>query len=274
MVFEINDTTFYIAPIGNFKIDSLVSKYNIFILSRPYTPIRKNIKELNDHYYYVPDTTKPYSCDTNYQRTNQLDYLAPRISFFIDYINKKHATSGNKTVIIGHSQGMMEASKIGVLNKSITHNVMLSSNPYGRIQGQLLGNRIAFIKNEIDSAEYVENRNHSYEYWNYVIADTNQFNGYGDPNKTTLSFSTSIIPDLLQSEAKMFIAMGSEDAGSMILDLIPLDFIREKKEIPTLKIYEGLDHNFFPKKEDGSPDYENGKWNDVVLEIYKWLEEN
>lgn len=274
LIFEINDTTFHLASIANFKIDSLVSKYNIFIISRPFTPIRKNIKDLNKQYYYVPDKTKPYSCDSNYLNTNYLEYLAPRISFFINYANKKYETLENKTVIIGHSQGMIEASKVGMMNKNVTHNVMLSSNPTGRIQGALLENRIAFIKNEIDFAQYVENKNHFYEYYKYVIDDTNKISRFGDPNKTTRSFSNSIIPDLLQTNAKMFIGVGSLDAGSIMLDLIPLDFIKAKKEVPTIKIYEGLDHNFFQKKEDGTPDYENGKWNDVMLEVYEWLETN
>lgn len=274
LIFEINDSTYHIVPISNFRLDSLVSKFNIFIISKPFTPICKKINELNDHYKYAPDLNNPYCYDSNYMKTDYLEYTATRISFFINYINKKHSVSGGKTVLIGHSQGMREASKVGAINKNITHNVMLSSNPTGRIQESILANRIAFIKNEIDSAEYIKNRNHIYEFWNDVITDTTDLGCYKGSHKTTRSFSSDMTPDLLKSNAKMFIAMGSEDAGSMMLDLMPLDFIREKKEIPTLKIYEGLDHNFFPKDKEGNPDYQNGKWNDVMLEVYEWLENN
>lgn len=274
IIFDINDSTSVITPLSNFRIKGLIKKYNIFIISRPFTPLRKSIKELNSQYLYAPNLDDPFCYDTNYQKSNYLDYSAKRISYFIDKVQEKHKSNSKELILIGHSQGAIEAAKVSVMNKKVTMCVLLSTNPFGRIKDVLLSNRIQFEAGKIDSLQYVEEKNKTYQYWQEVIKNPEEISCYGDPSKTTISFSQSMIPNLLETDAKIYFGIGSLDAGSYLVDLIPLYFIENKKQIPTIKIYQGLDHNFFPIQANGTPDYKNGKWGFVMDDILKWIDSN
>ena len=189
-------------------------------------------------------------------------------------MKKKYKTKNKNIVLLGHSQGAIEAAKVASINNKITVNILLGANTFGRIQSALLSNRVAYVKGVIDSSEYVTERNRAYEYWKETVSNPEVYSCFGDPSKTEISFSKSIVPDLLNSNAKVFLGVGSLEASSYLVDMIPLYFIERKKEIPTIKIYEGLDHNFFPLLKNGEPDYRNGKWSIVMDDIINWFELN
>lgn len=270
IIFDLDDSTTVVTALSNFPINDLIDHFNVFVISKPYTPLRVTMQELNQQYLYAPDLNNPNCFDTNYQRTNNLEYCSKRISFFIDYVFKKYEFNENGFLLIGHSQGAIEAARVSRINKNVDFCAILSTNYLGRIQEQVLRNRWEFSSGLKDSATYINNLQEIYTNWENIVNNPRILSCTGDPSLTTLSFSQSILDDVLLADAKFFFGIGSLDIGSSNVDLIPIYFIKEKKEIPEIKIYEGLEHNFFPLTETGMPDYSNGRWNQVISDIIKW----
>jgi hypothetical protein len=270
IIFDVDDSTSVVTALSSFPIDDLINHFNVFVISKPYTPLRVSMGELNQQYLYVPDLNNPNCFDTNYQRTNNLEYCSERISYFIDYIHKQYEFDQNGFSLIGHSQGAIEAARVSRINRNVDYCAILSTNYLGRIQDRVMRNRWEFNLGLKDSATYTNDRQAIYADWEYIVNNPANLSCTGDPNQTTYSFSQSILDDVLSSDAKFFFGIGSLDMGSSIADLIPIYFIQKKKERPKVKIYEGLEHNFFPLTETGMQDYSNCKWPEVISDINNW----
>jgi len=87
------------------------------------------------------------------------------------------------------------------------------------------------------------------------------------------SFSVSSISELSNLEIPVHIAFGSLDDVAEYCDLLPLYFLETNKTNYVLKRYPNLDHNFFPLDENFQPDYNNGKWIEVMNSFIEWTVE-
>lgn len=84
------------------------------------------------------------------------------------------------------------------------------------------------------------------------------------------SCSEPIINDWLSFDKPIYLAYGTNDITSDLCDLIPLFFIREKKENLTYKRYLNLEHNFFEVDNEGSVNHEKPRWKDVMNDFLIW----
>lgn len=83
-------------------------------------------------------------------------------------------------------------------------------------------------------------------------------------------FFCSLIDDWLTFNKPIYIAYGTNDIASELCDLVPLYFIREKKQNLTYKRYLNSEHNFFQIDENGKPDHRNPKWVEVMNNFIDW----
>nr|WP_252732520.1 dienelactone hydrolase family protein [Cellulophaga baltica] len=77
----------------------------------------------------------------------------------------------------------------------------------------------------------------------------------------------------MKIEIPIFVAIGSKDQAVPVESayLIPIEFIRQKKEKLTFKVYPALDHGFERELENG--EFED-HWNDVFQDFLNWVNSN
>ncbi|WP_103864907.1 dienelactone hydrolase family protein [Aquimarina sp. I32.4] len=98
--------------------------------------------------------------------------------------------------------------------------------------------------------KFWEGKNNSYNRWSH--------------------FSEPPIDNLLQINKPIFVAIGTKDQAVPIEStyLIPIEFIRHKKNNLTFKTYLNLDHGF-------GKELKNGKfeehWNDIFKDFLEWV---
>lgn len=68
----------------------------------------------------------------------------------------------------------------------------------------------------------------------------------------------------------IYITYGTKDLGALGCDILPLEFERHSKTNYRVKAYPGLGHNFEEVGPDGTSDYENMYWDDVMAAFVKW----
>jgi dienelactone hydrolase len=69
----------------------------------------------------------------------------------------------------------------------------------------------------------------------------------------------------------VLVTYGTKDWGLPYNDFLRVDLIRRHKNNFTFKAYIGTEHNFFPLKADGQPNYDIFNWDKVASDWLKWL---
>lgn len=248
-----------------FDIDSLCEDFHLAIIGKPSIPVIAHIKELNSDMTFFDPITKKFP--NNYSKKNYLNFYVVRNITAIKFLQNLPFISNNKLVVAGHSEGSTIAAKLALKCKKITHLIYASGNPLGRIQS---------IINQSRMKETEEKNSQSAEanflYWQYVVKNKNSFNdSLGDSFKTTYDFSYPPIRYLIQLKIPVYICYGTKDYAAPFNDYFRAEIIRQQKVNFTFKAYFGLEHNFFPVKENGEIDYSKFNWDSVMLDWAKWL---
>ena len=248
-----------------FTTDTLLNKFHVAIISKPYIDLIIERENLNRDYFYLD---KNNLVPKKYAERNNLTYYVGRNIAVIRFLEKKNYILREKLIIAGHSEGATIASKLASINSKITHLIYSGGNPFGRIT-TMIGQ---FRKIETDSLPYAESR---FSLWSRVLKDSNSLDfSDGDTNKSLYEFSKPPIEYLQKLKIPVYVTYGSLDWCAPFNDYFRIKTITENRINFTFKAYVGTEHNFFPLKANGETNFEVYNWNKVVYDWIDWIEQN
>lgn len=252
---------------GAFPFDPTVflKDFHLVIVSKPFVPLVADVKSL-DNNFCIQDTLllKKYS------QKNLPDYYVKRNLFVLKKLEKETWVKTGKLVAAGHSEGSSIAARMAVADKKITHLIYSGGNPYGRILSIIQQARSH--DNYGDTLSYGEQE---FAYWKEVVANKNEMNfNNGDSHKTTYDFSEPLHDKISLLKIPVLISYGTRDWSAPYNDLMRIEFIRQDKQNIQFKAYPGTEHNYFPLKESGKPDYDQFNWDKVAKDWSDWLKKN
>ena len=244
-----------------------------------------DLDRIPNDYIFVLISKKgvPFSADKNTYKPNQnffknesLNYRVWQGDNVIRDLTKKWVKKPKKIVIIGHSEGSDVVAKLGHKNDKITHIGYWA----GGANTQYYDFAI-FIQKEVQSGKKTqEEANKSLD---SLFIDIKNIEN--DPNSTEKSwldnpyrrwsqFTEPAIDNLLKIDKPLFVAVAGMDESVPIEStlLIPIEFIRHKKDNLNFKIYPEYNHSFAkpPKSEKEEWSWE---WMNVFEDFMEWVED-
>jgi dienelactone hydrolase len=242
-----------------FNEESLLGKYHLVVVGKPYIPLACDVKSLGQNMVYLDEEGK---FPKEYSDRNFLSYYVNRNIEVIKFLQEQDWVSKTQLVVAGHSEGSTIAAKMASVFPAITRLIYSGGNPAGRILSVIQQDRSI----ETDSTKYAEEE---IAYWQRVVEDKDGMDtSYGDTNKATYEFSYPPYEYLVQLDIPVLVCYGTKDWCAPYVD-----FIRKGKKNVQFNAYIGTEHNFFPLKENGRPDYDVFNWDKVANDWRIWLNE-
>jgi len=261
---------FFGGGVSNFDYKKIAKDYHLVIISMPYTPLIGKKENLNSRFQYIPNMDEPNSFDEDYVNADYLDNYVRRGLKVLRYLKEQEYVDPSKLIVAGGSQGTKIATKLALANQDITNIGLFSPNPFGRLDQRIRSLRLEAQLGNISWETADSLMNDRYEFAKEV-SNPDSIKAY-PYLKAWESFSEILYDDWLSLDIPIYLAYGTEDRTSDLCDIVPLFFIQNEKDNLTLNRCLGLDHNFFPKGEDGRPDYNNGQWSKVVDDFLDSIE--
>jgi dienelactone hydrolase len=252
-----------------FNTDSIIEKYHLLIVSKPYIPVMVHIKTLSPSNFnnYVDSTGK---CPQDYSDRNLLSYYAQRNIEIIKYLSKQKWVSTTRLVVAGHSEGSTVAAKMASECNKITHLIYSGGNPMGRIMSIIEENRAK--ETDTDTTRFGEEM---IKYWEETVKNKNDMDAsHGDTYKATFEFSYPSIKHLEKLKIPVLVSYGTKDWSAPFNDFLRVEMIRQGKRNFTFNAYVGTEHNFYPVMENNKPNRNIYNWNRVAYDWLKWLNKN
>ena len=266
----INEKGPFISNVGGFDYKAISRKYHIIIISKPYTPIIKNLNELNNACAYVPDVSKPDMFDERYLERNYLEYHVDQMNTVIDFLKNQTWVDKDRIILMGHSQGAHVVAHVAMNNQNIQALGYFGGNVMGRFSQMINQAQNLAKKGKISAEEAQAQTNNWYEFWRTVGRHTNWPYSTGDPPHTWKSFSQQYIDNFVQIKAPMFIAYGTEDPGSQQCVMLPIYLELAGKTNYVIRPFIGCGHDFEEILPDGTQNYDKWYWNILMDEFIRW----
>jgi esterase/lipase len=222
------------------------------------------------------DLNKQYKPGKNFYENEGLDYRVWQGDKVINNITKQLIKNPTKVVIIGHSEGSDVVAKLGHKNKKVTHIGFWAGGGNTQYYDFAL-----FIQKDVQSGKIPqEEANKSLDSLFIEIKNIES-----DPNNTEkqwlgnsyrrwTKFTEPSIDNLIKVTKPIFVAIAGKDESVPMESslLIPIEFIRSKKDNLTFKIYPEYNHSFaIPLKSED----EEWSWEfmNVFEDFMKWVEQ-
>ena len=268
---EINKRGEFIVAVNNFDYRMVAEKYNIIIISMPHTPIVADSSQVNPHFAYVPDISKPYHYDMRYLEDNYLEKYVERGNAVIQFLRERTWVDKNRIILLGHSQGSHVAANLAAQNPDINALGYFSGNVLGRFSERIFQERDAAKTGRITEEAAQSNIEILYQWWQKlcrgISTDTQT-----DPAHTWKSFSKSGIECLTSLQMPVYITYGTKDSGAQLCDILPIYFELAGKTNYKLRPFIGCGHNFEEISLDGRSNWDKMYWDKAVKEFISWCE--
>ncbi|MFV5692278.1 dienelactone hydrolase family protein [Flavobacterium sp. LT1R49] len=205
-----------------------------------------------------------------FYENESLEYRANQANEVLKYLIRNLVKKPKKIIAIGHSEGSDVAAKLGTINKDLTHIGFWSGDGNTQYYDFTL-----FIRKEIQKGTLTENQgkvkmDSLLNQLKEIEADENSISKFweGHTFRRWTKFSEAAIDNLLQIKIPIFVTACGKDESVPIEStyLIPIEFIRHKKNNLTFKVYPDYDHSFIIWQKN-KPEYH---WMDVFEEFMKW----
>jgi hypothetical protein len=243
-------------------------------------------KLLNEKYYYVviPYPTIPFYSDvevepsSTYLESANLNYFSKINSAVIDYLVKQEWIDNKKIIISGASSGSDIATKVATINKNVSHLACFAGCGLTQMYNFIVDIRKQIRTNEISEKDGQKEIIELYSSFKDIFDDPTSVNKFWGGHTFKLwhsFFSNPPLNNLLKVNIPIYYSKGTEDVNSCIegTDIIPLEFIRSKKNNLTYKAWFGCDHYFQKKLLDSQGnDKVISLVNDVVDDFILWLD--
>lgn len=250
-----------------------------------YSSVPFDLDRISDDYVFVLISKKgvPFSADKDSYKPSQIFYNNESLNYrvwqgdeVIKDLIKKFIKTPKKVVIIGHSEGSDVVAKLGYKNKKITHIGYWAGGANTQYYDFAL-----FIQKDVQSGKITQiEANKSLD-----TLFTDIKNIEDDPNNSKKQwlgnsyrrwsqFTEPSIDNLLKIDKPLFVAVAGKDESVPVESslLIPIEFIRHKKDNLTFKIYPDYNHSFAkpPKSEKDEWSWE---FMNVFEDFMKWVEQ-
>lgn len=245
-----------------FDLDRIPNDYIFVLISK------KGVPFSSDKNAYVPSQT--------FYKNESLNYRVWQSDKVIHDITKKLIKKPNKIVVIGHSEGSDVVAKLGHKNKKITHIGYWAGGANTQYYDFAL-----FIQKEVQNGKTTQTEaNKSLDSLftdiKNIENDPNNVEKQwlGNPYRRWAQFTEPPIDNLLKINKPLFVAVAGKDESVPIESslLIPIEFIRHKKDNLTFKIYPDYNHSFAKP-----PKSENEEWSWEFMNVFddfmKWVEQ-
>lgn len=249
------------------ELQNYKDKFHVIFVNKPSVPLFDTVQGINGNYSY------PVS--ENFKQKYSLEWRAEAASLIINKAVKLLPVDKSKILVIGHSQGGQVAPKVALINKKVTHVVLLNSNSLNHLYDFTLQERLASFKGEQSFEQTQQNIDSLFSDYSKIFSDPN--------NKTKLwndetyfrwaSFSDETpLENMLKLKIPIYVVAGGKDLwGSFIMntDYVQIEFLRQRKTNLTYKVYANANH--FLQDEI----IENGKTNYINIKpkIFKDIDE-
>ncbi len=245
-----------------FDLDKIPNDYVFVIISKKGVPFSSDDKD------YLPNSI--------FYENESLDYRVWQGDQVIKDIIKKMIKKPSKVVIIGHSEGADVVAKLGHKNKHVTHIGYWAGGGNSQYYDFAL-----FIQKEVQ-AGYISQLDAStrldslFSNIKSIEKDPTNIKKFwlGNSYRRWANFSEPSIDNLLKIDKPLFVAVAGKDESVPIEAslLIPIEFIRHKKDNLVFKIYPDYNHSFAIPPHNNN---EKGKqcFMDVFEEFVKFVEQ-
>lgn len=244
-----------------------------------------DLDRISDDYVFVLISKKgvPFSADKDSYKPSQIFYNNESLNYrvcqgdeVIKDLIKKFIKNPKKVVIIGHSEGSDVVAKLGYKNKKITHIGYWAGGANTQYYDFAL-----FIQKDVQSGKITQteaNKSLDSLFTDIKNIENDPYNSerqwLGHPYRRWTQFTEPSIDNLLKINKPLFVAVAGKDESVPIESslLIPIEFIRHKKENLTFKIYPEYNHSFAkpPKSEKDEWSWE---FMNVFEDFMKWVEQ-
>jgi hypothetical protein len=254
--------------------DHEVDYYSIMI-AKPGVPLVVEDSYL-DTLFSTRNKPKTAMYPAKYQSHNYLDYYVRQTNAVFQFILKQPWADSKRVVLAGGSEGYHVAIKTAYTNHQITHLIVSSGGLEGRHQSIIRTERTKGYTGEYTQEEAQRRVEGLQKEWLEICKDSlNATSIYGDPNRTTYSFSHGLNLDyLLALTIPICVIFGTADVGSTSNDILPLEFARRGKTNLTLKAYPNHDHTYYKLTYDANGKVIDKVYNGVAVEkdYFAWLQ--
>ncbi len=249
------------------EIQKYKDKYHVILVNKPDVPLFDTVQGENGNYSY------PIS--NEYKEKYSLEWRAEAASLIINQAIKLLPTDMSKIVVIGHSQGGQVAPKVAVLNKKVTHLVLLNANSLNHLYDFVLQERLLAFKGEQTFDKTQENVDSLFADYKRIFNDPESKTKmwYDETYFRWASFSDETpLENMLKLKIPIYVMAGGKDLwGSFIMntDYVQIEFLRFKKTNLTYKVYPNANHFLQNEME------ENGKtiYTDLKPTVFSEIDE-
>jgi len=256
-------------PLGNFDLKNMCKHYHVVVISMPETPVVVGPDHLTPWYAYTPDTSRANAMLDEFLLADNLENYVNRANKVLSFLSKQKWVDNSRLVAAGHSQGSRIVAQLAATNPKITHAGLFGFSALGRVHERVWLNYKEAMKGSVSWDELDKMQQQQYEFQQQIVADKGEDIGLV-PWK---SFKGIGFEGLAKIKTPLYIAYGTEDKCAFLNELIPLYFIDAGKTNYEVKRYPNLEHNYFPVV-NGQPDYEHGKWAEVMNQFVAWALKN
>ncbi|WP_312921929.1 alpha/beta hydrolase [Empedobacter brevis] len=252
-----------------------------------YTSIKNqvpfNLDKIPENYAFVVVSKKciPFSTeDENYKSpacfyaNEGLDYRVWQYNEVLKQLTKKLVKNPKKVLVIGHSEGSDVAAKLGTLNKTITHIGFWAGGANTQYYDFALFIRKKLNEGKIDEQTAKQQLDSVFSQLKEIEANPNSTSKLWIEStyRRWHHFSEPPIENLLKIKVPVFVVHGAKDTSVPVESalLIPVEFIRHKKNNLTFKLYPEYDHSFNKVFENEPEKYES-HWMDVFEDFMEWV---
>ena len=223
-------------------LKSIVQKHqmNLLVVSQPDVHNIEQKSILKDGYL---KTDSNYFPSDKHRAGNNLTNQANRYATVIRFMSE--IMPEPTFYVFGHSQGSRIAPVVAKEFGSIKKLVLAATNPISRSYKRITEARIQYIlgKKSFEEAQAIINKEYKY----FERLHQNKLESPEDVSEHSYGFPT-MVEDMVVLDIPIRFIYGTHDFGtSFDADKLLLEFIRNNKSNLSLKVYEGMDHNFFSK---------------------------
>lgn len=242
-----------------FNLDKIPENFAFVIVSKkclPFSTENENFKA--PKYFYENES---------------LNYRVWQYNEVINRILKNQIKNPKKIIAVGHSEGSDVVAKLGTVNKKITHIGFWSGGGTTQYYDFAL-----FIRKEVSEGK-IDEKTAKQQMDSLFIQikkienepDSISKNWLGNTYQRWSHFSEPPIANLLKIDIPIFAAFGAKDLSVPLESalLIPIEFIRHKKENLTFRVYPDYDHSFNKVPTNENENWES-HWMDVFDEFIDW----
>jgi len=249
------------------------------------TTVPINLEKIPDDYIFVViskkgvpflDVDKTHKAGDLYFANEGLNYRVWQGDKVINDITKKWLKKPEKIVILGHSEGSDVVAKLGHINKRVTHIGYLAGGANTQYYEFAVMLQKSVQKGEMSQEEAIQELDSLFLEIKNIQKDPNntEKQWWGNTYRRWAQFTEPPIDNLLKINIPLFIAVGAKDESVPFESslLIPIEFIRHKKNNLTFKMYPHYDHSFAIQPKNENEDW-SWEFMNVFEEFMIWVEQ-